>query len=920
MTVAQAGLKLRQASWSVGRSQLAPSVGESHSTPRKSKKKNKIVVRASQQKENGWEQLARRANYPVLRAVLSDKVAPAMGVAAREKPVKLGLQAIVTVRRKRKEDMAESLERHWDSLADIIGLNVVLQLVSENIDPKTNSGKRSKKNALKGWLHKSGMRAEKVEYTADFTVSSDFGQPGAIIVTNRHSNEFYLESIVIQGLLSGPVVFSCNSWVHSTKDNPEKRIFFSNKPYVPSQTPPGLRDLREEELQHLRGDGEGERKHSDRIYDYDVYNDLGNLEKGKDQVRPVLGGEDIPYPRRCRTGRPPSKKDPSKETRVEKPIPFYVPRDETFEEIKQATIEAGRTKAILHNLIPALLASFVDPNKEFECFTEIEALYREGLRVKFDLQTALFKMMPNIVNWIRETGERLMRYDTPSIIKKDRFAWLRDDEFARQILAGVNPVGIERLKVFPPVSKLDPEIYGSPESAIKEHHLIGHLNGMSVKQALEENKLFILDYHDTILPFVHDINALDGRKIYATRTIFFLTPLETLKPVAIELSLPPPCPGSQEKRVLTPANDATTHWLWQQAKAHVCANDAGIHQLVNHWLRTHACMEPYVIATHRQLSAMHPIFKLLKPHLRYTMEINALARQSLINAEGIIETSFTPGKYCMNLSAEAYRTHWRFDKEALPADLIRRGMAVEDTTQPHGIRLVFEDYPYAADGLLIWSAIKEWVEDYVGCYYSEPGTVQNDVELQAWWEEIKNKGHPDLKDEPWWPKLETKEDLAGILTTMIWVASGQHAALNFGQYPYAGFVPNRPCLMRRLVPEVKDPEYKNFLSNPQKYFLASLPNLLQALNLMAVIDTLSTHSADEEYIGQKLQSTSDLHVVDAFHKLSARMQSIEKIIHQKNKDPNLRNRNGAGMVPYELLAPTSGPGVTGRGIPNSISI
>ena len=89
-------------------------------------------------------------------------------------------------------------------------------------------------------------------------------------------------------------------------------------------------------------------------------------------------------------------------------------------------------------------------------------------------------------------------------------------------------------------------------------------------------------------------------------------------------------------------------------------------------LKTHACMEPYIIATRRQLSSMHPIYKLLHPHMRYTLEINALSRQSLINGGGIIEACFSPAKYAMELSSAAYKSLWRFDMEALPADLIRR--------------------------------------------------------------------------------------------------------------------------------------------------------------------------------------------------------------------------------------------------------
>lgn len=74
--------------------------------------------------------------------------------------------------------------------------------------------------------------------------------------------------------------------------------------YLPSQTPKGLKRLREIELEKIQGDGQGERKSSDRIYDYDVYNDLGDPDSSESLQRPVLGGKEHPYPRRCRTGRP----------------------------------------------------------------------------------------------------------------------------------------------------------------------------------------------------------------------------------------------------------------------------------------------------------------------------------------------------------------------------------------------------------------------------------------------------------------------------------------------------------------------------------------------------------------------------------------------------------------------------------------
>jgi len=250
-------------------------------------------------------------------------------------------------------------------------------------------------------------------------------------------------------------------------------------------------------------------------------------------------------------------------------------------------------------------------------------------------------------------------------------------------------------------------------------------------------------------------------------------------------------------------------------------------------------------------------------------------------------------------------------------------LATRDPTQPHGLRLFIEDYPYANDGLLIWSAIEELVRTYVNYYYKDPSMVCSDSELQAWYYESINLGHEDLKNASWWPRLYSPEDLSSILTTLIWLASAQHAALNYGQYPYGGHIPIRPPLMRKLVPKEDDPEYAKFVADPEKYFLSALPSRFQSTRFMAVIDILSTHSIDEEYLGERKDLSTwsgDSEILEAFYRFSMEMKRIEKEIEKRNVDPNLRNRHGAGTTAYELLIPSSRHGVTCRGVPNSITI
>ncbi|XP_050286998.1 linoleate 13S-lipoxygenase 3-1, chloroplastic-like [Quercus robur] len=826
-----------------------------------------------------------------------------------EKPVTYKVNALVNVRYDRTEDVKEMMLHLFDAFSNSTQWALILQLLSTEIDPRTMAPKRSKKTILDCSKNLT-IGAQSATFKVQFVVDSTFGVPGAITVVNRYEKELFLESVIIEGV----VRFSCNSWVQPENTIAHKRIFFSDKPYLPWETPAGLKELREEELRQLSGNGKGLRVFSDRIYDYDMYNDLGNPDKGIEYARPTLGGEKNPHPRRCRTGRPPTNTDILAESPVQEPMQIYVPRDDAMERCKKEDFEVGRQKGMRRNFVP-YLASIADRDA-FERFSDINGLYKK--RSSLEMKSPLAKIVEKVQDYIEP-----YKFDPPMTISMDASCCLRDDEFGRQALAGINPLSVERLKVFPPTSKLDPSIYGPQDSALKEEHIIGHLNGLSIQQALEENRLYIIDYHDKILPFLNQVNCFDDRKAYATRTIFFLTPIGTLKPIVIELSLPPVDPNSPAKQVLTSPVDATTTWMWQLAKAHVCSNDCGVHQLVHHWLRTHACMEPFIISAHRQLSVMHPIYKLLHPHMRYTLNINALARQYLINAEGIIENDFTTGKHSMLISSAAYKDWWRFDLEGLPEDLIRRGLATRDPTQPHGLRLFIEDYPYANDGLLIWSAIEELVRTYVNYYYKDPSMVCSDSELQAWYYESINLGHEDLKNASWWPRLYSPEDLSSILTTLIWLASAQHAALNYGQYPYGGHIPIRPPLMRKLVPKEDDPDYAKFVADPEKYFLSALPSRFQSTRFMAVIDILSTHSIDEEYLGERKDLSTwsgDGEILEAFYRFSMEMKRIEKEIEKRNVDPNLRNRHGAGTTAYELLIPSSRHGVTCRGVPNSITI
>lgn len=249
-------------------------------------------------------------------------------------------------------------------------------------------------------------------------------------------------------------------------------------------------------------------------------------------------------------------------------------------------------------------------------------------------------------------------------------------------------------------------------------------------------------------------------------------------------------------------------------------------------------------------------------------------------------------------------------------------MAIRDSSSPHGLRLLIEDYPYAVDGLEIWFAIKTWVKDYCSIYYKEDDSIKKDSELQSWWKEIREKGHGDKKDELWWTKMHTLEELIETCTIIIWIASALHAAVNFGQYSYGGFPPSRPSMSRRLMPKEGTQEYNELVENPDKAFLKTITSQFQAVLGISLVEILSRHSSDEVYLGQRDTPywTSDEKALEAFMKFDKKLVEIEERIEIRNNDEKLINRFGSVKMPYTLLYRTSESGLTGKGIPNSISI
>ena len=238
----------------------------------------------------------------------------------------------------------------------------------------------------------------------------------------------------------------------------------------------------------------------------------------------------------------------------------------------------------------------------------------------------------------------------------------------------------------------------------------------------------------------------------------------------------------------------------------------------------------------RNIPDAHPLYKLLRPYIRYTMAINAAARKSLLGSEGIIANVFAIGSDGQNevlrRSGRMFSIHWSNIKQ----NIKERG--VSDRNKLPG-------YYYRDDGFKIWDALGEYALSIIDQYYSTDAAVVADKEVQSFCQDVHDNGFPGygknaVNGHDFPESISTKAVLAEICTLIMFTGSAQHAAVNFGQYSTYSFVPNSPFTLHSPPPTKKG-------STSYQSLMKALPNETETQSTIATISTLSSYSPDEVY-------------------------------------------------------------------------
>ena len=352
-----------------------------------------------------------------------------------------------------------------------------------------------------------------------------------------------------------------------------------------------------------------------------------------------------------------------------------------------------------------------------------------------------------------------------------------------------------------------------------------------------------------------------------------------LLPIAIQCRQNP---NETDNPIFTPKDGVA----WEMAKTTVQIADFNYHELITHLGATHLVIEPFVVTTHRQLAANHPVKRLLLPHFEGTILINWGAQASLVADGGPFDEMFA-GTMHSNRKIVGQTIARPFNDEMFPHKTKQRGVDDEKLF-----------YPYRDDAASIWQATFEWVSDYLDVYYKNDQDVTDDTELKAWVHELVEDGGVQGFGNDSSGVITTLAYLKEAVTMVIFTASTQHSAVNFTQKDFSAYAPNMPASGYTEPPA-------NTKQDEQDYL-----NMLPPLNIANDQVNLTNLLSGIEYTRLGYYDTglfTDDTVVAALDKFKAKLGEIEKTILTRNEAAS-----HAGVTPYRYMLPSR--------IPQSINI
>lgn len=501
-----------------------------------------------------------------------------------------------------------------------------------------------------------------------------------------------------------------------------------------------------------------------------------------------------------------------------------------------------------------------------------KGLYRDLQEITRFLGRELIDNQPDLTTQVETTEPKPTLEDYENLIEplKIKPATLsnfqQDKVFAYMQVAGPNPVMLKQIETIDSRLPITNEQY---QTIVSQD---------SLEAALQEGRLYLADYSKLGTLTNSNIGGIQ-KYIYAPVALFAVPPDKHLDQNLLSIAIR--CQQTVGD-IFTPLDGDS----WMAAKTVLQMADSNYHELISHLAQTHLFMEPFVLATNRCFTDQnHQVRLLLKPHLEGTILINYGAHNRLLAPEGAVDSllSATIGSNSQLAIKEAQSHLANFNDVAFPRTLEKRG--VNNSKQ-------LPIYPYRDDGQKIWDAINQWVQEYLGLFYFSDKSVETDSQLQNWASELRSKGHCNI-GEAGDGQIKTLDYLVEAISTIIFTASVQHAAVNFPQSGLMSYVPAFPLGCYSPAPTS---------SQQDQDFMELLPPLERAELQIQVLYLLGSvyYTKLGDYSGSHFQNTQ---VENALDKFKLKLTEIENTILQEDSQR---------FVSYRYLLPSK--------IPQSINI